>query len=344
MRPRDRVAAGRPGRGRRRGLPRPADHPSAREVFRIELPTDRTSLAYARRILARWLEQAGAAPGDSFEIQLASHEACANAIEHAHKFGDALVELEGRLLDQEVALTVRDRGSWREQADDHRGRGLDLMNALMDGVTVNGGPDGTEVELRRRLRGQPRPEAGRRARSGCAFRPAARAAPVHELAAPAVCDAQLIAVLAAAAGGHERGELRLRRDQLHRHAALLGAVAHQGLCHRHERRVAGLALRRRGGEAAARGGARSRPSAAAGRRGGGASAEEGRGCAPGPHGCAAAGGRPRRAPGPGARSRPAGPSTGRSPHATHELARHGPLLRLEPAETGKALVDPVRIP
>ena len=29
------------------------------------------------------------------------------------------------------------------------------MNALMDGVTVNGGPDGTEVELRRRLRGQP---------------------------------------------------------------------------------------------------------------------------------------------------------------------------------------------
>ena len=129
--------------------------PLAREVFRIELPTDRTSLAYARRILARWLEQAGAAPGDSFEIQLASHEACANAIEHAHKFGDALVELEGRLLDQEVALTVRDRGSWREQADDHRGRGLDLMNALMDGVTVNGGPDGTEVELRRRLRGQP---------------------------------------------------------------------------------------------------------------------------------------------------------------------------------------------
>jgi serine phosphatase RsbU (regulator of sigma subunit)/anti-sigma regulatory factor (Ser/Thr protein kinase) len=129
--------------------------PLAREVFRIELPTDRTSLAYARRILARWLEQAGAAPGDSFEIQLASHEACANAIEHAHKFGDALVELEGRLLDQEVALTVRDSGSWREQAGDHRGRGLDLMNALMDGVTVNGGPDGTEVELRRRLRGQP---------------------------------------------------------------------------------------------------------------------------------------------------------------------------------------------
>ena len=31
-----------------------------------------------------------------------------------------------------------------------------------------------------------------------------------------------------------------------------------------------------------------------------------------------------------------------TPH--HELARHGPLLRLEPAETGKALVDPVRIP
>ena len=71
----------------------------------------RPDLACVRTPDPRALARAGrAAPGDSFEIQLASHEACANAIEHAHKFGDALVELEGRLLDQEVALTVRDRG------------------------------------------------------------------------------------------------------------------------------------------------------------------------------------------------------------------------------------------
>jgi anti-sigma regulatory factor (Ser/Thr protein kinase) len=126
--------------------------PLERELFRVEFPTDRTSLPYARRILARWLAQAGADASDSFEIQLASHEACANAIEHAYKFGDELVELEGQLLDSEVAVTVRDRGSWREQADGQRGRGIDLMNALMDRVTVNGGPDGTEVHLRRKLR------------------------------------------------------------------------------------------------------------------------------------------------------------------------------------------------
>ena len=125
--------------------------PIEQELIRLELPTDRISLRYARRILARWLEQAGASPAETFDIQLASHEACANAIEHAYQFGEALVELEARRIDGEVALTVRDRGTWREQADNQRGKGLELMRALMDRVSVNGGPDGTEVELRRKL-------------------------------------------------------------------------------------------------------------------------------------------------------------------------------------------------
>jgi PAS domain S-box-containing protein len=126
--------------------------PLPRERFRLELPSDRTSLRYARRILGRWLEQAGASPADTFDIQLASHEACANAIEHAYKFGNALVQLEGQLIDSEVALKVRDTGTWREEAEPKRGGGIELMRALMDRVTVNGGPDGTEVELRRKLR------------------------------------------------------------------------------------------------------------------------------------------------------------------------------------------------
>ncbi len=125
--------------------------PLARELLRFELPTDRISLRYVRRILARWLEQAGASPTETFDIQLASHEACANAIEHAYQFSEALVELEAHLIDREVALKVRDSGSWRPRPPKQRGKGMQMMNALMDRVSVNTGPDGTEVELRRKL-------------------------------------------------------------------------------------------------------------------------------------------------------------------------------------------------
>ncbi len=129
-----------------RTMPLPLD------LIRLELPTDPTALRYARRLLTRWLKQAGATADEASEIKLASHEACANAIEHAYRFGEAVVHVEAALRNGEVALTVRDTGAWREADHDNAGQGLELMNALMDHVTVDGGPEGTRVELRRRLR------------------------------------------------------------------------------------------------------------------------------------------------------------------------------------------------
>jgi anti-sigma regulatory factor (Ser/Thr protein kinase) len=51
----------------------------------------------------------------------------------------------------EVLLTITDSGGWREQRDDDRGRGLDLIRALMDAVEVEPGEDGTVVRMRKRL-------------------------------------------------------------------------------------------------------------------------------------------------------------------------------------------------
>jgi len=125
--------------------------PLARELMRLELPTDPSSLRYARRMLARWLEQAGASEEEAWEIGLATHEAVANAIEHAYRFTDALVHMEARLADGEVALTVSDTGDWREPVEGERGKGIGPMSGLMDRVSVGGGEGGTTVELRRRL-------------------------------------------------------------------------------------------------------------------------------------------------------------------------------------------------
>jgi len=128
--------------------------PLAPELMQLELPTDPSSLKYARRMLGRWLTQAGASEEEAWEIQLATHEAFANAIEHAYRFGEAAVQFEARLeADGEVSLTIRDTGDWREPTDVGRGKGILLMNGLMDQVSVDGASGGTTVELRRRLAG-----------------------------------------------------------------------------------------------------------------------------------------------------------------------------------------------
>ena len=54
-------------------------------------------------------------------------------------------------------MTVRDRGRWRPPRGSHRGRGLPLMQALMESVDVEHGDEGTVVVLERTL--QPRSAA-----------------------------------------------------------------------------------------------------------------------------------------------------------------------------------------
>jgi anti-sigma regulatory factor (Ser/Thr protein kinase) len=46
---------------------------------------------------------------------------------------------------------VRDSGSWREQRGENRGRGLKIIEGLMDSVEVSTERDGTVVHMRRRL-------------------------------------------------------------------------------------------------------------------------------------------------------------------------------------------------
>jgi PAS domain S-box-containing protein len=127
--------------------------PLAPERLCLELTTDPSSLRYARRMLGRWLAQAGASEREVWDIQLAAHEAFANAIEHAYRFGDAVVLFEAECLGGEVVLTISDSGDWREPNNAGRGRGFPLMKGLMDDVTVAGDGEGTKVELRRRLGG-----------------------------------------------------------------------------------------------------------------------------------------------------------------------------------------------
>ena len=52
----------------------------------------------------------------------------------------------------ELTATVRDSGSWREKRGKHRGRGLSIIEDLMDEVTVERDEGGTLIRMRRRIR------------------------------------------------------------------------------------------------------------------------------------------------------------------------------------------------
>jgi PAS domain S-box-containing protein len=125
--------------------------PVTGDRLRLELPAEPKALKSLRSTLGRWLEEAGAAAGESQEIQLACHEACSNAIEHAYRFGDAPLEVEASLEDGRVVLAIRDSGGWRAPRETNRGRGVGLMEALMDSVEITPGDAGTTVEMSRRL-------------------------------------------------------------------------------------------------------------------------------------------------------------------------------------------------
>ena len=85
-----------------------------------------------------------------------ANEAAANAIEHAYGPADAEFTLELGIDDGVVWATVSDAGSWRKPRgsgrDGTRGRGLGIIEGLMDEVDVSRSDTGTTVRMRRKLK------------------------------------------------------------------------------------------------------------------------------------------------------------------------------------------------
>jgi GAF domain-containing protein/anti-sigma regulatory factor (Ser/Thr protein kinase) len=125
----------------------------AQRMLALDLPAEATELAALRRALRQWLAGVGAQPDESYEMLVATTEAAANAVEHAYGPVDATFQVEAALEDHEVAINVRDTGSWRPPRGTNRGRGTLLMQQLMDSFEVVTGEGGTEVRMRKRLAG-----------------------------------------------------------------------------------------------------------------------------------------------------------------------------------------------
>jgi serine phosphatase RsbU (regulator of sigma subunit)/anti-sigma regulatory factor (Ser/Thr protein kinase)/DNA-binding NarL/FixJ family response regulator len=114
-------------------------------------PANAEELGEARAVLRQWLQAIGANSAEVNEILLAANEACMNVIEHAYEELRGTFALEGHLDGHTVVLIVRDEGRWSEVRARGRGRGLKLMEALMDSVQLSFSSEGTIVVLRRTL-------------------------------------------------------------------------------------------------------------------------------------------------------------------------------------------------
>ena len=127
------------------------------ERVEIELPAEPEALAPLRRVLARWLRQAGADDRELAELLVAMSEACTNAIEHANAPRHAAFQVTAEVDGPGVVLQVRDYGAWRAARGANRGHGMTLMEALTDAVEIERSGRGTVVRLRRRLANPRRP-------------------------------------------------------------------------------------------------------------------------------------------------------------------------------------------
>lgn len=127
------------------------------ESLRVLLPADPCSVAVARRALTRWLAPLPWPEETAQDLVFAASEAVTNCVDHAYAAPDAVpdaIVLEAREHPDDdrirVEVTVADRGRWVEPPNDQgfRGRGITMMRALTESVTLDGSEAGTTVVLR----------------------------------------------------------------------------------------------------------------------------------------------------------------------------------------------------
>ena len=108
-----------------------------------------SELAGLREALREWLVERGAGDDVGRGVVLAVSEAATNAVEHAYGCdGAGIVTVMARLVGDRLDITVRDEGRWREGGSDaDRGRGLAIMRAIVDEVTIERDDAGTVVRM-----------------------------------------------------------------------------------------------------------------------------------------------------------------------------------------------------
>lgn len=124
----------------------------------IDTAADPRRLTDIRQLLTQWLQEVGTTAERAADIVLVVNEACSNCVEHAYRGREPdRMCIEAKVRDRNVEISVSDSGSWKRPPDDPgtRGRGLPLMNAISDDMTLEGTDEGTTIAMTFRLPDDP---------------------------------------------------------------------------------------------------------------------------------------------------------------------------------------------
>ena len=118
--------------------------------FTLSLEAEASSLGPMREALRAWLANVGA--DQIADVVLAVDEAVANAIEHSGLSSKGEITVEAHVVGTILHIEVCDHGVWKEPtSDDTRGRGLIIMNAVMDAVSIEHRVNDTRIVMARQL-------------------------------------------------------------------------------------------------------------------------------------------------------------------------------------------------
>jgi anti-sigma regulatory factor (Ser/Thr protein kinase) len=135
----------------------PSAHASRGKQLKERGRADGRTAASFRMKVDEWIHGAvTVSPERRADIILATDEALSNCAEHAYRGSDTCGPMSlGVTLDHAksvVTVCVEDEGAWTEPAahptQSARGRGLLLMKALADDITIDGRDDGTKICMR----------------------------------------------------------------------------------------------------------------------------------------------------------------------------------------------------
>lgn len=122
----------------------------------LQLPRDEQSIPVVRHVCRNALRGMGVEPECGSDIEVALSEACTNALKHSGAGADYHVQV--ALDDGHCVITVVDAGAGfdgradRSDVSSERGRGVELMRALVDSVNFHSDPKaGTTVRLEKTL-------------------------------------------------------------------------------------------------------------------------------------------------------------------------------------------------
>src|SRR5690242_17971506 len=116
--------------------------------FETHVEPTLTSLAPLRLALDAWLVGGGMTEPPRAAVVLATHEAVANAIQHAGSAAPVHVRAESD--SDGVVIEVSDDGNWKpptEPPSEERGRGLTLIRSLVSDAQIRTGQRGTTVRI-----------------------------------------------------------------------------------------------------------------------------------------------------------------------------------------------------